>query len=130
MHLTIMSIVRHLTTTIAAILLAACANLDVDRTAERFDEDTYANDLSDCRGGPALVFAADRLESTLVGSAYGFVLGVYHGAIAGDSSEGAVIGTIVGGAVGLGVGGYDAISEHDRELAQCLRGKGYAIETL
>ena len=122
---------RHLiSSTLGAVLLAACANLDVDRSAASFDEDAYANDLSECRGGPALVFVVKGLESALIGSAYGFVQGVYYGALSGDSAEGAVIGTIVGGAVGLGVGGYDAASEHDRELVQCLRGKGYGTDPL
>lgn len=126
-----MSIMRHLTTAIfGAVLLTACANVDVDTTAENFDEDTYANDLSECRGGPALVFVADRLGSAFVGSFYGFVYGVYLGALGGNSAEGAVAGSVVGGAVGLGVGGYEAAEEHDRKLAQCLRGKGYAVETL
>ena len=126
-----MSILRHLTTAIlGAVLLTACANVDVDTTAGNFDEDTYANDLSECRGGTALVFVADRLGSALVGSAYGLLHGVSFGALAGNSAEGAAIGSIVGGAVGLGVGGYEAAEEHDRELAQCLRGKGYVIETL
>ena len=122
---------RHLiSSTLGAVLLAACANLDVDRSAASFDEDAYANDLSECRGGPALVFVVKGLESALIGSAYAFVQGVYYGALSGDSAEGAVIGTIVGGAVGLGVGGYDAASEHDRELVQCLRGKGYGTDPL
>ena len=126
-----MSIVRNLTTTaIAAVFLTACANLDVDRTAESFNEDVYVSDLSDCRGGPALLFVANRLESALVGTAYGLVYGAYNGAILGDSAEGAVIGTIVGGVVGLSVGGYNAAEEHDKELVQCLSGKGYAVENL
>ncbi len=126
-----MSIMRHLiTTNLGAVLLAACANVDVDRSAASFDEDTYANDLSECRGGPALVFVAKGMGSALVGSVYGFVHGGYLGALAGNSAEGAVIGTIVGGAVALGVGGYDAASEHDRDPVQCLRDKGYATETL
>ena len=117
-------------TTVGAIFLTACATVDVDRSAASFDEATYANDLSECRGRPALVFAVKGMGSALVGSVYGFVHGVYLGALGGNSAEGAVIGTIVGGAVGLGVGGYDAASEHDRELVQCLRDKGYATEAL
>ena len=57
----------------------------------------------------------------LIGSAYGLVHGVSFGALAGNSAE---------GAVRLGVGGYEAAEEHDRELAQCLRGKGYVTEAL
>lgn len=122
---------RHLiTTTLGAVLLVACANVDVDRSATSFDEDTYANDLSECRGGPAMVFVVERLESALIGSAYGLVQGALYGVLKGNSADGALIGTILGGAVGLGVGGYDAAAEHDRELVQCLRDKGYATDTL
>ncbi len=35
----------------------------------------------------------------------------------GDSGEGAVIGTIVGGVAGLGVGAFGSVSERDEELA-------------
>lgn len=39
-----------------------------------------------------------------------------------------MIGTIVGGVVGLGVGAYNSVSEQDEELARCMRDKGYMIE--
>ncbi len=40
-----------------------------------------------------------------------------------------MIGTIVGGVVGLGVGAFGSVSERDEELAQCLRDKGYVMDT-
>ena len=77
-----MPLLRHLiATALAIVLLAACANVDVDTTAENFDEDTYADDLSECRGGPAMVFVADRLGTALIGSAYGLVHGVSFGSV-------------------------------------------------
>ncbi len=108
------------------VLLGACANLDVDRSADNFDAAAYASDLSECRGGPAALFALHRLESAVIGSAYGLVYGAHIGARAGDAGEGAVIGAIVGGVAGLSYGAHDAIDRHDEALAQCLRDKGYA----
>ncbi|MFP6743233.1 MAG: hypothetical protein VCD33_16690 [Alphaproteobacteria bacterium] len=113
-----------------AVLLGACANVDVDRTVASFDEATYADDLSECRGGSAVAFVAEAVGTTLVGSAYGFINGIYYGALAGDTAEGALIGTIVGGAVGLGAGGHHAAVAHDEELVKCLRAKGYAPDPL
>jgi len=119
---------------IAAIIavgyLGACANLDVDKSVASFDEETYTEDLSECRGGSAVAFMTEAVGTTLVGSAYGFIHGIYYGALAGDSAEGALIGTILGGAVGLGLGGRDAAVAHDEELVSCLRTKGYATDLL
>ena len=39
-----------------------------------------------------------------------------------------MIGTIVGGVVGLGVGAFGSVSERDEELAQCMRDKGYVLD--
>ena len=116
------------TAVLLTVLLGACANLDVDRSADNFDETAYASDLSECRGGPAALFALHRLESAVIGSAYGLVHGLRIGARAGDAGEGAVIGAILGGMVGLGYGAHDSIDRHDEALAQCLRDKGYATD--
>ena len=113
----------------AAGLLSACANVDVDRSAASFDETIYADDFAECQGGPASIMALNGLGGAMVGSAYGFVEGAWLGAVAGDSAEGAVIGTIVGGVVGLGVGAYNSVSEQDEELARCMRGKGYVLDS-
>ena len=96
----------------------------------KFDEATYTDDLSECRGGSAVAFVTEAVGTTLVGSAYGFINGIYYGALAGDTAEGALIGTIVGGAVGLGAGGHDAAVAHDEELVACLREMGYATDPL
>ena len=113
----------------AAGLLSACATVDVDESAESFDEAIYAGDLAECRGGPASIMVLNGFGGALVGSAFGFVEGAWLGASAGDSAEGAVIGTIVGSVVGLAVGAYDSVSEQDEELARCMRGKGYVLDT-
>ncbi len=109
-------------------LLSACASVDVDMSAESFDETIYADDLAECQGGPASIMVLNGLGGALVGSAYGFVEGAWLGASAGDSAEGVVIGTIVGNVVGLGVGAYNSVSEQDEELARCMREKGYVLD--
>jgi hypothetical protein len=121
---------RLIAPTVGVALLGACANVDVDRSVASFDEATYADDLSECRGDSVVAFMAEAVGTTLVGSAYGFINGIYYGALAGDTAEGALIGTIVGGAVGLGTGGHEAAVAHDEELVQCLRVKGYAPDPL
>ncbi len=113
----------------AAGLLSACATVDVDESAESFDETIYADDLAECQGGPTSIVALNGLGGALVGSAFGFAEGAWLGASAGDSAEGAVIGTIVGSVVGLGGGAYDSVSEQDEELARCMRGKGYVLDS-
>ena len=116
----------------AAVLFSAsisgCANIDVDHSAENFDEATYAGDLSECRGGPAALFALDRMEHAVIGSLYGLVYGAHLGASAGNTDKGAIIGAIVGSLVGAGAGASDSIDRHDAALARCLRDKGYAAE--
>ena len=110
----------------AVLLLGACANIDIDRSADDFDETTYDLDLSECRGGPAAMFALDRMEHAVIGSVYGLVYGARIGAHEGNSDKGAIIGAIVGSILGFGAGAYDSIDKHDEALARCLRNKGYA----
>ena len=40
----------------------------------------------------------------------------------------ALIGSIAGGVLGMGVGAFDAPSEHGEELKGCMHGKGYALK--
>lgn len=110
----------------AAVLVSACANIDIDRRAANFDAATYDSDLSACRGGPAALFALNGLESAAIGSLYGLVNGARIGSSAGNADKGAIIGTIVGGLLGFGAGAYNAIDDHDAALVRCLRDKGYA----
>lgn len=113
---------------LAALLLGACANIDVDRSADGFDDSAYDNALSACRGGPAVLFALDRMEHAVIGSLYGLVYGAHLGASAGNTDKGAIIGAIVGSLVGAGTGASTSIESHDAALARCLRDKGYAAE--
>ena len=112
----------------AVFLLNACDNIDVDRRADGFDDSAYDNALSECRGGPAALFALDRMEHAVIGSLYGLVYGAHLGASAGNTDKGAIIGAIVGSLVGAGAGASDSIDRHDAALARCLRDKGYAAE--
>lgn len=125
-----MNKLRPVAAVLAAVLLSACANLDIDRSADDFDEAAYDRDLSECRGGPAAMFAMSGLEFAVIGSVYGLVKGARIGSSAGNTDKGAIIGTIVGGLMGFGAGAYHAIDDHDAALARCLRDKGYAAGTV
>ncbi len=100
-----MRMMRHLiAATVGAVLLTACANVDVDRSAASFDEATYTNDLAECRGGSATTFMVNGLAGAVVGSALGALEGAQTGITGGNSAEGAVIGSVVGSVIGVGVG--------------------------
>ena len=120
------------TSLIAAVTLSlgACANIDIDRSADSFDQEAYDDALSECRGGPAALFALSGMETAVIGSLYGLVNGANIGANAGNADKGAIIGTIVGGVLGFGAGAYNAIDEHDAALERCLREKGYGVGTI
>ena len=70
----------------AAGLLTACASVDVDKSAETFDEDAYEEDIAQCRGESGTMFALRDVGGALVGSAFGLVEGVYLGAAADEPS--------------------------------------------
>ena len=55
--------------------------------------------------------------------------GVYYGALAGDVDEGAIIGAIAGGVVGMGLGAGEFLTDHSNTIERCLREKGYDIST-
>ncbi len=112
----------------AAGLLTACATVDVDKSAETFDETTYADDLADCQGGSATTFMVNGLAGAVVGSALGAFEGAKIGINGGNSAEGALVGSVVGSVIGVGVGAYNSVSEQDEELARCMREKGYALD--
>ncbi len=112
----------------AAGLLTACATVDVDKSAASFDEDAYADDLAECRGGSATTFMVNGLAGAVVGSALGAFEGAKIGMTGGNSAEDALVGSVVGSVIGVGVGAYNSVSEQDEELAKCMRGKGYVLE--
>ncbi len=111
----------------AAAFLSACASPEIDRSAAGFDEEPYSLALAECRGGSVVAFMFHGFTSALAGSAIGAAEGTICCSYGANSAEGALIGSIVGGAIGLGIGAYDALAEQDEDLGQCLREKGYAV---
>ncbi len=111
----------------AALALSACAVPSVDQRAASFDQQTFETDLDACRGGGAAEATVSGLKGAVIGSAIGAAEGASSGAISGDSAEGAIFGTILGAIVGLGVGAYEAVTERETNLSNCLRDKGYDI---
>ena len=111
----------------AAALLVACAAPDVDRSAVNFDESNYSADLNYCRGGNIAEASLKTIGKGAVGSLAGAGIVALHGAAAAGSGEAIVVGAVVGAAIGLGVGANDAIKEHNQDIADCLREKGYEV---
>lgn len=114
---------------ICLLTLSACASPNVDTKATTFNEVKYTEDLNNCRGGTILGVALNGIGGAIVGSAYGVTFGAYHGALAGDSKEGAVIGAVLGSVIGVVAGAYEPFKKKDREVAACLSGKGYTVQS-
>ena len=111
------------------LMLSACASIDVDTSAANFDEEKYAEDLGNCRGGTAAQATLHGLGGVLAGSLLGASEGFTQWGFSGGSAEGAVIGAIVGGTVGLFVGAYKPIETQGEKVRSCLRGKGYSVSS-
>ena len=112
---------------ILALALAGCAAPSVDRSAVNFNETTFAVDLNLCRGGNIAEASLKAIGKGAVGSLAGAGVMVLHGAAAANSGEAIVVGAAVGAVIGLGIGANDAIEEHNQEIADCLREKGYEV---
>lgn len=56
-----------------------------------------------------------------------FAPALTHGAAVARSGEAIAIGAAIGAVVGLGIGADDAIEEHDQEIFDCVREKGYEV---
>jgi len=63
------------------LFISACASLDVDQSAEGFDEDLYFQDLSECYGGNVVWGTARSVGDGVLGSFSGAGQGLIHGAI-------------------------------------------------
>ena len=61
------------------------------------------------------------------GSLAGAGITAMHGAAVARSGEAIAIGAAIGAVVGLGIGADDAIEEHDQEIFDCVREKGYEV---
>lgn len=110
-----------------AIALTGCAAPDVNRSAVNFNESKFSADLNLCRGGNIAEASLKTIGKGAVGSLAGAGIVALHGAVAAGSGEALVAGAIVGAVIGLGVGANDAIEEHNQEIADCLREKGYEV---
>lgn len=87
------------------------------------DMTRYQGDLSECQVIAEQVPVGER---TAVGAATGAVLGGAVGAVVGNrntAARGAGVGAIGGGVRGAASG----MSERDRVVHNCLRGRGYRI---
>jgi hypothetical protein len=110
-----------------AFALAACAAPQVNRSAANFDESQFTVDLNVCRGGNIAEASLKTIGKGALGSLAGAGVMVLHGAAAANSGEAIVVGAAVGAVIGLGIGANDAIEEHEQEIADCLREKGYQV---
>ncbi|MBT7770129.1 MAG: hypothetical protein HN705_09080, partial [Rhodospirillales bacterium] len=88
---------------------------------------TFAVDLNLCRGGNIAEASLKTIGKGALGSLAGAGVMVLHGAAAANSGEAIVVGAAVGAVIGLGIGASDAIEEHELEIADCLREKGYEV---
>ena len=112
---------------VVAMILASCAAPHVDRSAANFNEGTFSVDLDHCRGGNLAEATLETIGIGALGSLAGAGIVATHGAVAAGSGEAVVVGAIVGAVIGLGIAANDAIDEHQQEIADCLREKGYLI---
>jgi hypothetical protein len=112
---------------LSALALAACAAPNVDRSAVDFNETTFAVDLNLCRGGNFTEASLKTIGKGALGSLAGAGVMVLHGAAAANSGEAIVVGAAIGAVIGLGIGAHDAVEEHELEIADCLRQKGYQV---
>lgn len=112
---------------LAAAFLTACAAPSVDRSALNFNETRFTVDLNFCRGGNIAEASLKTIGKGALGSLAGTGIVALHGAAAAGSGEAIVVGAVVGAVVGLGVGAKDAVEEHQQEIADCLREKGYQV---
>ena len=112
---------------LSALALAGCAAPNVDRSAVDFDATTFAVDLNLCRGGNFTEASLKTIGKGALGSLAGAGVMVLHGAAAANSGEAIVVGAAIGAVIGLGVGAHDAVEEHETEIADCFRQKGYQV---
>jgi hypothetical protein len=112
---------------VAALALTGCAAPNVDHSAIHFNESQFSIDLNLCRGGNIAEASLKAIGKGVVGSLAGAGFTAVNGAAAANSGEAIVVGAAVGAVLGLGIGASDAIEEHDQEISDCLREKGYEV---
>ena len=112
---------------VAALVLTSFAVPNVDHSAIHFNESQYSIDLNLCRGGNIAEASLKAIGKSVVGSLAGAGFTAVNGAAVANSGEAIVVGAAVGAVLGLGIGASDAIEEHDQEISDCLREKGYEV---
>ena len=99
----------------------------MDTATTDFDEDKYAQDLSDCRGGNLAESSVKSVGYGIVGGLAGATQGLIQGAITGDAVESVLAWASIGALIGLGAGAYESFDESNRELRDCMMDKGYTV---
>ena len=112
---------------VAALALTGCAAPNVNHSAVDFNESQFTVDLNLCRGGNIAEASLKTIGKGALGSLAGAGIVALHGAAVARSGEAIVVGAAVGAVIGLGVGANDAVEEHDQEISDCLREKGYEV---
>ena len=119
--------IRKLITAFLILSISACTSIDVDQSAEDFDEDQYSQHLSECYGGNVVWGTARSVGYGVLGSFSGAGQGLIHGAIWGDTPQSVVAGAAVGSIIGFGAGAYKSFDKGNEELRYCMMGKGYTV---
>ena len=121
---------RNVSCTLLILALAGCAQTHQPIIDQRqiADPARYQFDLAECRQYAEQVSpAASAAKSGAVGAAVGAVLGLAVGAIGGNAGQGAAIGAITGGGSGAVGGALAGGRDQETVIANCLRGRGYAV---
>ena len=111
------------------LLATACASPVVDETTSNFDEEQYATDLDECRGGSVITASLHGIGGAFGGSFVASAEGANSGLTRINSPEGAIIAAVVGGVIGFGAGAYKALENNDGKIEGCLIQKGYTISS-
>ena len=112
---------------VATLALTGCAAPNVNHSAVDFNESQFTMDLNLCRGGTIAEASLKTIGKGVVGSLAGAGIVALHGAAVARSGEAIVDGAAIGAVIGLGVGANDAVEEHNQEISDCLREKGYEV---
>ena len=118
-------------TSLLAMMLAACATPEVDRSAAGFDQTKYEADLEDCSEGSTWSNFFTTSETMAKGAMVGFVAGAGAGATGSYGGEGdwriMITGLAVGSVAGFCLGASASHEERKSEIADCLEKKGYRL---
>lgn len=114
---------------VASLGIAGCAqSYQPVVDTKGVDTARYQQDLFECRQYAEQTSpAGDAAVGGLAGAAGGAALGAIVGAFTGGAGTGAAIGAATGGAVGVAGGAGKGITDQQRIIDNCLRGRGYNV---